>query len=193
MSTYTSPITLAAFQTYLRDSSTDATLTGFYQTLIDTATEYVYNWLDRDYTASASKTDIFWGDDSNFYAPRHQAGTLLTWVYVDASGTVTTVSVDGLMLRANGFLIQASVQSFQSGVEHRLTYQQPSSLVCPETVKQVITEFAALLFEASNQGAGTLGLLLTSSNSTGGTDREHYLDLTERHKEMLRPYKRYAV
>ena len=193
MSTYTSPITLAAFQIYLRDTSTDATLTGFYQTLIDTATEYVYNWLDRDYTASASKTDTFWGDDSNFYAPRHQAGTLLTWVYLDRNGTETNVGVDGLMLRANGFLIQASTQSFQSGVEHRLTYQQQSSLVCPETVKQVITEFAALLFEASNQGAGTLGMLISSSRDGIQTDRERYLDLTDRHKEMLRPYKRYAV
>jgi hypothetical protein len=196
MATYTSPVSLANFQTYLKDSSTDTTLTGFYQSLLDTATEYVYNWLDRDYTASASKTDIFWGDDTQFYAPRHQAGTLTSWHYLDSSGVDTNVGTSDLMLRANGYLIQASTKSFISGVEHRLVYAQPSTLTCPETIRQVVMELAALYFEASNQGEGSLGLLMLASRDGGlgsFSDRERFGDLTERHKETLRPYKRYPV
>ena len=197
MATFTSPVSLASFQTYLHDTSTDTTLTGFYQSCLDAATEYVYNWLDRDYTASASKTDIFFGDDTQFYAPRHQAGTLTSWHTIDANGTDTNVGTSALMMRANGYLIQASGTAlFGSQYEHRLVYQQPSTLTCPETVKQVITELATLFFDGSNQGAGVLGVLTTSSRDTGpngATDRERFLDLTDRHKEMLRPYKRYPV
>ena len=193
MSTFTSPVTLEEFQVYLNDTSTDTTLTAFYQALLDTTTEYVYNWLDRDYTASASKTDIFWGDDSDFHAMRHQAGTLLTWVFIDADGTETNVGTDDLLLRANGYILQALAQAFQSGTEHHITYQQPSTLSCPETVRQVITELAVTLFDASNQGTGSLGLMTSSSHDTIGTGRKHFIDLSDRHKEMLRPYKRYPV
>ena len=83
MPTFTSPVALADFQTYLKDSSVDPTVTGFFQTCLDAATEAVYTWLDRDYTASATKTDIFWGDDTQFYAPKHPAGSLLSWTYTD--------------------------------------------------------------------------------------------------------------
>jgi hypothetical protein len=193
MPTYASPVTLAAFQTYLKDTSTDPALTAFYQSLLDTATEYVYNWLDRDYTASATKTDTFFGDDSPFHAPRNPVGTLLTWVYADNNGVTTTVGVLDLLLRANGYLIQAKTKYFQSGVEHRLSYQQPSTLVCPETVQQVITEFAAILFTDSQQGSGQLELFQTTARDAFGTGRERFLDLTEHHKELLRPYKRYPV
>ena len=53
MPTYTPPVSRAEFQTYLKDASTDATLLAFYDALLNAATEYVYAWLDRDYTASA--------------------------------------------------------------------------------------------------------------------------------------------
>ena len=194
MPTFTSPVALADFQTYLKDSSVDPTVTGFFPTCLNAATEAVYNWLDRDYTASAVKTDLFWGDDTPFYAPRHQAGSITAWTFTDLSGTVTTQSVSDLLIRANGYLIQTLTQKFQCGAEHTLAYKQPSTLTCPETVMQVITEIAALLFEQSNQGAGTLGDFSSSArDGAAAYDRVRFLDLQERHKEMLRPYKRYPV
>jgi hypothetical protein len=194
MPTFTSPVALADFQTYLKDASTDPTVTGFFQTCLNAATESVYSWLDRDYTASATKTDLFWGDDTQFYAPRHPAGSLLGWTFTDLSGTVTTQSTSDLLIRANGYLVQTLTQRFQSGAEHTLTYKQPSTLTCPETVAQVITEIAAVLFQQSNQGAGQLGLFSDyAHDGTAAYDRKRFLDLSERHKEMLRPYKRYPV
>jgi hypothetical protein len=202
MSTYPSPVALADFQEYLKDTSTDATLLAFYQSLLDASTEYVYTWLDRDYTASATKSDRFWGDGTQCYAPHNQVGTLLTWSETDAAGTTTSIGVTDLFLRANGYVVQiksTSTESFQSGYEHLLTYQQPSTLTCPETVRQVITEISALLLRDSNQGEGTLAVSIASERDgalgfTGGfSDRQRFLDLTERHKEMLRPYKRYPL
>ena len=193
MPTFTSPVTVANFQIYLKDTSTDTTLLAFYQTLINNATEAVYTWLDRDYTASAAKTDIFWGDDTQFYAPRHQAGSLTSWSYTDLSGTVTTLGTSDLLIRANGYLLQTLTHRFQCGAEHTLSYAQPSTLTCPEAVKQVITEIAALLYQASNQGTGSLGMLTATVHDATATDRERFLDLSPVHKEMLRPYKRYPV
>lgn len=196
MATYTSPVSLADFQVYLHDTSTDTTLTGFYQSCLDASTEYVYTWLDRDYTASASKTDTFWGDDTQFYAPRHQVGSLTSWHTIAPDGTDTNVGTSDLLVRANGYLLQSKTLTFQSGVEHKIIYAQPSSLACPETVKQVITEIASQMFQSSNQGEGVLGLVtatLADASSGGSYNRERFQDLSERHKEMLRPYKRYPV
>ncbi len=193
MPTFTSPVALADFQTYLKDASTDPTVTGFFQTCLNAATEAVYTWLDRDYTASATKTDLFWGDGTPFYAPRHQMGSITGWTFTDHSGTVTTQSTSDLLIRANGYLVQTLTQKFQRGAEHTLTYKQPSTLTCPETVAQVVTEIAALLFEQSNQGSGSLGAFSDSARDGAAYDRVRFLDLSERHKEMLRPYKRYPV
>ncbi len=193
MPTFTSPVALADFQTYLKDSSVDPTVTGFFQTCLNAATEAVYSWLDRDYTALATKSNIFWGDDTQFYAPRRQAGSLTSWTFTDLSGTVTTQSVSDLLIRANGYLVQTLTQTFQSGAEHTITYKQPSALTCPETVMEVITEIAAILFQQSNQGAGNLNLFSISSHDGAAYERDRFLDLSERHKDMLRPYKRYPV
>src|SRR5580692_3245914 len=130
MPTFTSPVSVANFQIYLKDTSTDTTLLAFYQTILNNATEAVYTWLDRDYTASASKTDIFWGDDTQFHAPKHQAAAFTSWTYTDLSGTTTNPGTSDLITRANGFLIQTKTNKFVSGAEHTLTYTQPSTLTC---------------------------------------------------------------
>src|ERR1019366_7996144 len=122
MPTFTSPVALTDFQTYLKDTSTDTTVTGFFQTCLNAATEAVYTWLDLDYTASASKTDIFWGDGTAFHSLRHQAGALTAWSYTDLSGTVTTVGTSDLLIRANGYLLQTLTHRFQRQAEHTLTY-----------------------------------------------------------------------
>ncbi len=193
MPTFPSPVALADFQTYLKDASTDTTVTGFFQTCLNAATEAVYTWLDRDYTASASKTNVFWGDDTQFYAPRHQMGSLTAWSYTDLSGTVTTPGTSDLLIRANGYLLQTLTHRFAREAEHTLTYTQPPTLTCPEAVRQVITEIAALLYQSSNQGEGSLGMLIASAHDSTSTDRERFLDLSQLHKDMLRPYKRYPV
>ena len=196
MPTYPSPVDLLSFQTYLNDTSTDPTVTGFYQGLLATATEYVYTWLDRDYTPLAAKTDTFFGDDSQFYAPRYPIGLLNSWHAIDAAGIDHDQGVLDLIVRRRGTLLQTRTLRFDARSEHRLAYILPPDIFCPETVKLVITEIAALLFEASNQGMSTLGLLSATSrdgSSGGSLDRERFLDLTERHKEMLRPYKRYPI
>jgi hypothetical protein len=193
MPTFTSPVALTDFQTYLKDASTDTTVTGFFQTCLNAATEAVYTWLDRDYTASASKTDVFWGDDTAFHSLRHQAGSVTAWSYTDLSGTVTTPGTSDLLIRANGYLLQTLQHKFQCEAEHTVIYHQPSTLTYPETVMQVITEVAALLYQASNQGTGELGVLLATHRDGTSTDHQRFLDLTEFHKDKLRPYKRYPV
>jgi hypothetical protein len=202
MATYPSPVSLSDFKTYLKDATTDTTLLAFYQSLLDTATEQVYTWLDRDYTASATKIDRFWGDDTQYYAPHDQAGAITAWTATDRDGTVTTNSTSDLFLRANGYLIgikSTSTKTFACRFEHKITYTTPSTLTCPETVKQVITEIAAELLRASNQGDGTLGVLYAShvdgalGYDGGFSQRAHYLDISEHHKEMLRMYKRYCI
>ncbi len=140
-----------------------------------------------------ARRDVFWGDDTPFYAPRHQAGTLTAWTYTDLSGTVTTVGTSDLLIRGNGYLLQTLTHRFAREAEHTLTYAQPSTLTCPEAVKQVITEIAALLYQASNQGEGSLGMLIASAHDATVTDRERFLDLSALHQETLRPYKRYPV
>ena len=202
MATYPSPVTLSDFKTYLKDATTDTTLLTFYQSLLDTATEHVYTWLDRDYTALASKTDRFWGDNSQNYVPHDQAGAITAWTQTDENGSVTANSTSDLFLRLNGFLIgikSTSTKTFACGFEHKITYTTPSALTCPETVKQVITEIAAALLRASNQGDGTLGVLSTShvdgalGYDGGFSQRARYQDMSEQHKEMLRVYKRYSI
>lgn len=202
MATYTSPVSRADFQEYLKDTSTDATLLAFFQSLLDTATEHVYTWLDRDYTASATKTDRFWGDDTQFYSPHDQAGAITSWSVTDRDNNTTAMATTDLFLRANGYLVavkSTSTKTFASCFEHKLVYTTPSTLTCPETVKQVITEIAAELFRASNQGDGTLGVLAASQRDGalgydgGFSARSRYLDMSERHCEMLRPYKRYPI
>ena len=193
MSTYTSPVPLAEFQAYLKDASTDPTVTGFFQTCLDHATEAVYTWLDRDYTASAAKSETFWGDGTAFYAPRHAVGTLTSWSSTDLAGTITAHTPSDLLIRANGYLLQSLTDRFERASEHTITYHLPATLLCPETVKQAITEMAAVLFQESNQGAGRLELFSISARESTSSERDRFLDLTERHKEMLRPYKRYAL
>jgi hypothetical protein len=202
MATYTSPVSLSDFKAYLKDTTTDTALLAFYQSLLDTATEHVYTWLDRDFTASATKTDRFWGDNSQFYAPHDQAGAITSWTTYDENGASTSMGTTDLFIRRNGFLIaikSTSTKTFESGFEHKIVYTTPSTLTCPETVKQVITEIAAELLRASNQGDGTLGVLYQSTRDGalgydgGFSQRARFLDLNERHKEMLRVYKRYPI
>ncbi len=193
MPTFTSPVALTDFQTYLKDVSTDTTVTGFFQTCLNAATEAVYTWLDRDFTASAAKTDTFWGNDAPFYRPRHPVGALTAWSYTDLSGTVTNVGTSDLLIRSNGYLIQTLTHRFQVGAEHTISYTQPSTLACPETVLHVIVEVAALFYQNSNQGVGSLGVMISTMRESTSTDHERFLDLSTRHKEMLRPYKRYPV
>ena len=193
MPSFASPVTLTQFQTYLKDSSVDPVVTGFFLQLLDTATEYVYRWLDRDFTASAIRTDVFWGDGQSFYRPRHPVGSLLSWTTISRDGTTSSIGVGDLILRENGNLVLTKTGSFEQGLEHRLMYQLPGGLSCPETVQHVILEIAALMYDASKQGGDALGLIVNTDRNSAGTDRERYADLTERHKELLRPYKRIPV
>ena len=173
----TSPATVEELQYYLRDESTDIDLLAYFQTLLDTATRFVYTYIDRDYTASTSFTEIFWGDDGNAVRLRHQAGEITGWKYYDETGDETDEGTSDLGLRENGNLVIAGTKRFLSGYEHRVTYTLPASLVCPEPVKQCVIELAAILFNKSAQGHGTLSSL----------------DLQPHQMEILRMHKRTPV
>src|SRR4051812_18975205 len=114
MPTYPSPVLLPELQTYLKDASTDPLVLAFFQTCLDAATDYVYDWLDRDYTPLATKTDIFWGDDTRFYAPHHQVGSILSWTFTDFDGAVIVNSVGDLLIRSDGYLLQSKGDPFRS-------------------------------------------------------------------------------
>ncbi len=193
MPTFPSPVLVSEFQTYLKDTTTDTAILAFYGSLLDTATEKVYTYLDRDYTASALKTDVFFGTGMHVHGMQNPAGTLIGWKYYDDTGAETIANISDLVLLANGNIAVSALKKFLRGFEHRLKYSLPSTLACPETVKQVITEIAAMIFEESKQGSGRLGIMIESDKNDTSSDRFRYADLTERQKAMLSPYKRYAI
>jgi hypothetical protein len=185
MPTFPSPVPLPELQRYLKDTSTDPNVTTLLTLSLDTATERVYAYLDRDYTPNAAKMDIFFGNDSAYHFLRHTAGALTSWKYYDADGVETDPGTSYLKLFSNGKLIVSKEKKFPCGYEHRVGYTTPASLTCPETVKQVIIEIAAEIFEESKQGAGELRI---HSNVY-----VTYYSLSERHREMLAAYRRMPV
>ncbi|MDP4229799.1 MAG: hypothetical protein Q8916_05270 [Bacteroidota bacterium] len=193
MPTYPSPVALSDFQNYLKDSTTDTTILAFYQILLDTATERVYTYLDRDYTPGAEKTEVFFGNGRRVQRLNDPAGALLSWKYYDSSGSETIVDISEAFLMAKGILVVTAGRKFERCFEHRLTYNLPTTLRCPEMVKQVITEIAAVIFEESKQGGGRLGAFSESDKLDTTSDRIRYIELSARQKEMLAPYKRIAV
>ena len=177
MPTYTPPVSLEQFQTFIHDASTDTPTLDFFTSLLETATEFVYTFLDRDYTPEAQKTDIFWGNDKPYHATEHLVGEILSWKHVDRYGNEISGLEADLHIRENGKVVICSILSFRSGVEHRLTYTQPAGLRAPEAVCQVILELAYLLYESSKLGAGTM----------------RPLGLSDEQVERLRSYRRVAV
>ncbi len=193
MSTYPSPVSLSDFQRYLKDTTTDISIQAFYQSILDTATEKIYTYLDRDYTPGIMKTDIFFGNGLHVHRMNNPAGVLHTWKYYDAEGNETVVSISELVLMANGTVAVAANKRFSREFEHRIVYDQPLSLTCPETVRQVIIEVAAMIFEESKQGSSRLGIEVESDRSDTNYERVRYQDLTDRQERMLAPYKRIPV
>lgn len=193
MATYPSPVSVPDFQKYINDLSADPAVLAFFQSLLDTATERIYTYLDTDFTASAVKTDIFWGDGSNYHRLHLHADAVTMWKTVDEQGTIVTMDITKMHLFEKGLMIVLSEGTFECEKEHQIAYTLPSALVCPETVRQVITEVAAVMLRESKQGGGTLGEQLDQFHDANGTTREVYFELTDRHRDALSPYKRYAV
>ena len=193
MPTYPSPVSLSDFQRYLKDTTTDISIQAFYQSLLDTATEKIYTYLDRDYTPGAVKTDVFLGNGLHVHRMLNPAGALIAWKYYDEFAAETIANIADLVLLANGMAAIGGVKTFLRGYEHRLKYSQPSGLTCPEAVRQVITEVAAVIFEESKQGTSRLGIETESDKSDSSYERVRYHDLSPRQIAMLAPYKRVAV
>lgn len=193
MPTYTSPVTVPGFQLYINDLSGDPTILSFFQTLLDTATERVYTYLDLDFTANAAKTEIFEGNDTDYVRLHQPASSVTSWITTDINGVATPQSIAPLHLFENGILLVNSQGTFDSSYEHSISYKTPLSLTCPETVRQVITEIAAVMLRESKQGAGSLSKAIDLYRDTASLVRSEYVELTDRHRAMLSPYKRYAI
>ena len=192
MPTYTSPVSTGEFKTYLNDTTTDTGILAFYQSLLDMATEKVYTYLDRDYTPGAVKTDVFFGNEHHIHRMRDPAATLTSWKSYDSEGAETIHDISGLVLMANGNLVVCAKGLFDQGSEHRIKYTLPNWTV-PETIRQVIIEIAAIVFEESKSGGGRLGIAIETDRIDSSTERLRYLDLTKRQQITLAPYKRIAV
>jgi hypothetical protein len=193
MPTYISPVSVTDLKQYLRDGTTDTTLLAFYGSLLNTATEKVYTYLGRDYSPSASKIDIFFGNGLHIHRLADPCGALTEWKTCDFDGNIVTQNLSELVLMANGNMVINTTQRFSPKLEHRIKYTQPSTLACPESVMQVITEVAAIIYEESKQGSARLGIGIEyDKNDTSGA-RIRYLDLTERQIEMLAPYKKISI
>lgn len=193
MPTYTSPVTVSEFQLYNTDLSADPTLLGFFQSLLETATERVYNYLDLDFTAGTLNVQTFVGSGGDFVLLHQPAEAITAWETVDRIGTLTPQNETALHLFDGGRVVVNADGIFDQSLEHRISYTLPASLTCPETVKQVITEVASIMLRESKQGAGSLGELREFFSDTAGAHRSVFSELTERHRMMLSPYKRYAV
>ena len=193
MPTYTSPVALADFQEYLKDSSTDAGLLAFFQSLLDASTEYVYTWLDRDFTPSATKTDTFMGTNTNEHRLHSAADHIVSWQYRDSQGVVSVPSSSEIVLFESGLRAKLKTMTFGLGYEYQIVYVQPASLACPESVRQVILERTAVMYQDSNQGEGIIGIEMNYARDQAYLERASYRDLSPEHKEILRMYKRYSV
>jgi len=193
MPTYTSPVSLADFQTYINDTSEDEAILAFYQSLLYRATERIYNYLDKDFTAEAEKKEIFWGNDSKFHRLHQPAGAITAWQTLNHEGVSTPMDTSELLLFENGLLLYRKVGAFEAMLEHHVTYELPSDLTCPETVQQVIIEVAAVLLRESTKGGATLGENSEWTRENSSTIGQHFYELSERHQELLSPYRRYAL
>jgi hypothetical protein len=193
MSTFPSPVSVAELQIYLRDATTETAMLDFYQALLDTATEKIYTYLDRDYSPEAVKTDVFFGNGLHVHRMSNFCGTLIQFQSYDIHDNLVTLDLAELVLMANGHIVVNAANRFLRSLEYRIKYAQPDDLVCPESVKQVITEVAAIIFEESKQGGARLGIAIESDRNDASGIRVRFLDLTPRQIEMLAPYKRAAV
>ena len=193
MPTYPSPVTVTSFQMYMRDGSSDPTVLAFYQLLLATATEKVYTYLDRDFTAGASKVDVFFGNGLHVHRMFNPCETLVFWKTIDSTGTLTVQDISELLILANGEIVVNAKQKFDPHCEHRIKYTQPAALACPESVMQVITEVAAVIFEESKLGGARLGIETESDKNDSSSDRARYIELTDRQKSMLAPYKKISI
>jgi hypothetical protein len=193
MSTYTSPVALADVQEYLKDSSTDAGLLAFFQSLLDASTEYVYTWLDRDFTPSATKTDTFMGNNTNEHRLHSAADHIVSWQYRDSQDVVTVPLTTEILLFESGIRAKLKTMIFGVGYEYQIVYVQPASITCPESIRHVILERAVIMYQDSNQGEGILGIEMNYARDQAYLERATYLDLSPEHKEILRMYKRYPV
>ncbi len=193
MPSFTSPVSLARFQTYLNDTSTDTPTLDYYQSLLDNTTEQVYTFLDRDFTASAEKTDVFIGDNSECHTLHEPAGALVSWKTVDREGTIVTRSITSLALFLRGTFVGSKDDIFSSEFEHQITYTLPVTLTCPETIQQVIIEIAAVVLRESKQGGSSLGEVSAWFRENDTSSQQHFYELAIRHRQLLSPYRRYAI
>jgi len=184
---YPPPLLVSDLQNYLNDSSTDPDIIYLFEQSLNAATDRVYTYLGRDYTASA-RTIIFWGDGGTRHRLAEEAGTILNWTYIDTDGNVTLGDHTKLKLFEGGLLIIAHDVTFESGYEHHITFMPPLTLLCPDAVKQVILEIGAAIYEESKRGRG---ILLIESEWQIGSSGERYKELDERHRATLAPYRRY--
>ncbi|HEY6171074.1 MAG TPA: hypothetical protein VIX80_02330 [Candidatus Kapabacteria bacterium] len=184
---YPSPVLVSDLQNYLNDSSTDPDIIYLFEQSLNAATDRVYTYLGRDYTASA-RTVIFWGDGGTRHRIAEEAATILSWEYRDTDGNVSLGDITKLKLFEDGLLIIAHDVTFLPGYEHHITFMPPLTLLCPDAVRQVILEIAATIYEESKRGRG---ILVIESEWQTGTSGERYKELDERHEKILAPYRRY--
>ena len=117
MPTFPSPVTVSQLQTYLHDISTDPSILAFYGSLLNTATEKVYAYLDRDYTPNAIKADVFFGGGEQIHRMQYPAGSFISWKYYDEHGAETVANTGDIALLANR---KQSIEVFGVvGVLHR--------------------------------------------------------------------------
>ena len=185
MPSYPPPLPITDLQRFLKDTTTDPNVLLLMTEAINVATERIYTYIGHDYTPSAPKLDVFFGDDRAYHFLRHPAGALTSWKYYDADGVETDAGAGALKLFSSGRLVVSREKKFPSGYEHRIGYTTPASLVCPELVRQVIIEMAAAIYEDSKQGAGEFRI-------ASDADRQ-YLLLSPKHEYQLAPYRRMPI
>ncbi len=183
---YPPPLTVTDLQNYLNDSSTDPDLINLFEQAINAATDRVYTYLGRSYPIGV-QTSIFWGDGGTCHSLIDEALTIHAWTYRDTEGTLSVGDISKLNLFELGRLIIAHDVTFERGYEHYITYT-PIPVLCPDTVKQVILEISATIYEESKRGRG---VLIIESEWQTGSSGERYKELDERHKKVLAPYRRY--
>lgn len=185
---YTCPVALSAFQSYIKDSSTDATFQGVLQTFLDSATSRVYAFLRRDYSQSATKIDFFWGNNLSVKQLRFPdiASTFDAFSSIDRQGvSETLLPADLLLVPDNCALYKTGI--FARNKLWKITYKTKASLACPEIVMHVIMEIAYKSFEDSRRGLGSLGKLTDFSNVLGQSALRYY-DIDAQEYKRLMPY-----
>lgn len=210
-------ITLNELKNFLAISLTDTTLDNFLQTWINYESLRIEgpDGINNKVVAQTISGELGNGNGRSKYRPSFypvidlggvgasDAEKLASMQY-DLDGTWTNVESDinniyinspvtGFVNENNSYNIELASNVFPLGTRNiKLTYRAGYSTV-PSDLVLVCLERCAELYQNSYKGGKRFGLESVSKNEGGGSNSTRYKDFVEKHRKMMKPYKRTLI